>query len=144
MLHPLPLPPSKLGPAHQLSLPVTRPRPPRGVSGILALPSSHTCLLWNTEGFFLTAQELSLLLRASMGPYLGAYTPFSEADLCFSKKGSHSEEVVAAAFGSCPSSPLRAAGLFFTRKNHQGLDALGQVFALSILKLQMFPDFIML
>lgn len=79
-----------------------------------------------------------------MGPHLGAHTPVSEADLCFSKKGCHSEEVVAAAFGSCPPSPVSVAGLFFTRKNHQGLDALGQVFVLCILKLQMFPDFKML
>lgn len=96
-LQPLPLPLSKHGPTRQLSLPVTGPETThQAVSGLLALPSSHTCLLWNTKGFFITAQELSCknyreerearvvgeetqLLGASVGPHLRARV--SEADL---------------------------------------------------------------
>lgn len=62
--------------------------------------------------------EEKQLLGARVGPHLRAYTRVSEADFYFSEKGSHSEEVEAAAFGSCPSSSLSVGGLLFIPKDH--------------------------
>lgn len=62
----------------------------------------------------------------------------------FIRKGSHSEDTVAAASGSCPPSSLSMAELFCHRKKKSWkFGCIGTIFALGILKLQMFPNFLM-